>query len=73
MPDLNTFYGPNMVRLIETAVHRQWVDHRCSIEAFWRRIEIETQTLYGRDVDSDANAAEALRIIHAIDLMMLGL
>lgn len=69
----NAVYGPNMTRLIETAVARAWVDHRCSIAAFWRRIEIETQTLYGRDIDSDVNAAEALRMIHAVDLMMLGL
>lgn len=68
----NLIYGPLTCRLIETAVARGWVDHRCSIAAFWRRIEIETGTLYKAVTDED-DAAEALRIIHAVDLMMLGL
>lgn len=68
----NAVYGPNMTRLIETAVARAWVDHRCSIAAFWRRIEIETGQLY-KPVTDEEDAAEALRVIHAVDLMMLGL
>jgi len=68
----NAIYGPNMTRLIETAVARAWVDHRCSIAAFWRRIEIETGQLY-KPVTDEEDAAAALRIIHAVDLMMLGL
>lgn len=69
----NTVYGPNLTALIQTAVAREWVDRRCSLPQFWRRIEIETGTLLDPRQHAEDSAAKALALIRQADLLMLGL
>lgn len=69
----NAFYGPAENQLIKLAVGRGWISYPATRQQLWQRISIETGHLFSPDDPAEPAAAEALRIIHAIDLMMLGL
>lgn len=69
----NAIYGPHMQALIETAIARGWVDWRATHGQLWRRVSIETDTLYDNISGVERSAQHALQVIRSVDLLMLGL